>query len=233
VNESNFSAFADAITDGAVDRVLQLIRAGVNFALRADLDLTEDGPELLKLAVEAELDRATRSGEEPHVDMTVLLMIGGADPRRPVDGVSALDLASARGHWLGALVMDRWGRAPTAESGVVSPPEDDLLDDLVQAIEHDRFRTLHDLLAAGADVHAEVSGESLLVYSMDSEETVNASTREIHVDSSALLLAMGADPFRPPRGATGPTPAQRAAERFYAPDILLYERWTRLWGSRG
>ena len=232
MTEPNLSAFADAITDGAADRVLQLIRAGVNFALRADLGLTEDGPGLLKLAVEAELDCATRSGGEPHVDLTALLMIGGADPRRPVDGASALDLATARGHWLAALVMDRWGRAPSAGSGVASQSEGDLVDDLVQAIEHDRFRVLRDVLAAGADVHTEVWGQSLLVYSMDSEETVNAATREVHLDSSALLLAMGADPLRPPRGATGPTPAQRAAERFYAPDILLYASWTRSWRPR-
>jgi hypothetical protein len=46
----------------------------------------------------------------------------------------------------------------------------------------------------------------------------------MHLDGSALLLAMGADPWRPPRGRTGPTAAQIADDRYY-PVALLYRSW--------
>lgn len=221
------SAIRDAVVDRAVDRVFNVIRFGP--------DLTQDGPALLKLAVAGEMDEAGQSGEEPHVDLTTLLLIGGADPRQSVDGESAVELAGARGHWLAALVMDRWGRPPATEpSPPPAAPSTAFLVTVLRAIEFERFRELHDILAAGADVHTEASRGSLLMQALFFEADAEAQVSEIHLDCSALLLAMGADPYRPRRATTGPNAAELAADAVrYTPDLMLYKSWTRRWGALG
>jgi hypothetical protein len=74
---------------------------------------------------------------------------------------------------------------------------------------------------------------SLLMQAQAVEIDAWVQDRAVHVDRSALLLALGADPFRPPRGENGPTAAQLADQYGYAADVLLYERWTQSWDSRG
>lgn len=201
--------------------------------MRFDSDLEAEGPELLKLAVEVELQDASRPGDEAHVDLTSLLMIGGADPRRVVDGQSALDVAIARGHWLAALVMDRWGHPPSADSdSLAAPPAKETVLGLYHAIEHRRFRELHGLLDAGVSVHTEVNGSSLLVEALAFESDTEAQVGAIHLDCSVLLLAMGADPWRPPNGKAAPVAAELAGGDFcFAPDVLLYNSWTKNWGT--
>lgn len=204
-------------------RLLELVQTGTA--------LGDDGPRLLKSAIEAELADARRTGGEAHVDLTALLLIAGADPRRPVDGASAVDLADEHGHWFAALLIDRWGRPPAADPDPLPPPQPrESIWALDTAIEVERFRDAYDMLAAGADVHAEVGRNSLLVQALYLEEDGYTQSREMHLDGSALLLAMGADPWRPPRDAPAPTAAQ-LADHWYAPAALLYRSWRGSGGS--
>jgi hypothetical protein len=209
--------FQDAVNDRAVPRLLELVRA--------EIDLGGRGPELLKSAIEAEMDDSRRTGDEAHADLTTLLLMAGADPRRTGGGVSALEVAAELGHWFAALLIERWGRPPLADSYPLGAPQpEESIWELDTALHVDRFRDAYDMLAAGADVHAEVGRNTLLIQALHGEDDGYAQTGEMHLDGSALLLAMGADPWRPPRSAPGPTAAQIADSRYPAA-ALLYRNW--------
>jgi uncharacterized protein len=211
-----------AIADRDLDRLEDAIRAGA--------DLSEDGPALLRSAVAAELADAQAAGEEPHVDLTVLLLAGGADPRRPdgPDG-SAIDFATARDHWLAALVMDQWGRAPAPDPDPVPAVTEDEYTPANQAIEMGHFRKLYDVLAAGTDVHEEQTGWNLLMMAASSASDARAQTGETHLDELALLLAMGADPWRGPRGKPPLGAGHMSFVDGFTPATLLFTSWTRDW----
>jgi hypothetical protein len=213
-----------AIADHDVDRLHDAISAG------AGADLGEDGPAMLRSAVEAELTDGRAAGEEPHIDLTVLLLAGGADPRRPAgpDG-SALDFAVARGHWLAALVMDQWGRTPAPDPDPLPTVPEDEFTPANEAIEHDRFRELYEVLAGGTDVHEEQSGWSLLMNAVSDAMDAGAQNGEIHLDAVALLLAMGADPWRGPRGKPPMGAAHMSFVNGFTPGTLLFTSWTRDW----
>jgi hypothetical protein len=211
-----------AIADRDLDRLEDAISAGA--------DLGADGPALLRSAVEAEVTDGQAAGAEPHVDLTVLLLAGGADPRRPdgPDG-SALDFAVARGHWLAALIMDQWGRTPAPDPDPVPAVPEDEYTPANEAIELSQFRKLYDVLAGGTDVHQEQSGWSLLMNAVSSASDARAQAGETHLDVLALLLAMGADPWR---GARGKPPLGAAHISFvdgFTPATLLFTSWTRDW----
>ena len=74
-----------------------------------------DGWTLLRHAIDTEVD-AFDQGDSLHVDMTALLISRGADPERRYNGISALESARNRGHWLAAELMESWlGRNASRE----------------------------------------------------------------------------------------------------------------------
>ncbi|WP_406466255.1 hypothetical protein [Streptomyces sp. NBC_00111] len=63
------------------------------------------------------------------------------------------------------------------------------------AVEQDRLEELRDLLAAGADIHEESNGFTLLHRAVDGEIGGHVQTGEpLHVDATCFLLSQGADP---------------------------------------
>jgi hypothetical protein len=65
-------------------------------------------------------------------------------------------------------------------------------------------KELHELLKAGADVHEEHDGLTLLHHALDVEiQAVRQDAAEFHADVTALLLPMGADPTRPSHEGRG------------------------------
>jgi hypothetical protein len=65
------------------------------------------------------------------------------------------------------------------------------------ALEHDDLEKLRELLDAGANVHQEWNGFTLLHSAVDGEADGHVQTGEpLHVDATALLLSRGADPLR-------------------------------------
>lgn len=72
------------------------------------------------------------------------------------------------------------------------------------AVENEDLPRLRDLLDAGADVEDDSGdGWALLRHAIDIEQDGHAQTgRPLHVNTTALLLARGADPLRRHDGAT-------------------------------
>lgn len=69
------------------------------------------------------------------------------------------------------------------------------------ALEQDRLEELRDLLAAGADIHEEYNGFTLLHRAVDGEIDGHIQTGEpLHVDATCFLLSQGADPARRSHG---------------------------------
>lgn len=72
------------------------------------------------------------------------------------------------------------------------------------AVEQDRLEELRDLLAAGADIHEESNGFTLLHRAVDGEIGGHVQTGEpLHVGATCFLLSQGADPTRRSHGGTG------------------------------
>jgi uncharacterized protein len=67
-----------------------------------------DGWTLLRHAIDTEVDGHDQTGAPLHVDVTAFLLGRGADPLRRHDGVSAVEEAEARGHWLAVELMRAW-----------------------------------------------------------------------------------------------------------------------------
>lgn len=187
-------------------------------------DLADDGPALLRRAVESELSDARASGSEAHVDLTVLVMMSGADPRKAGDGASTLEVARAAGHWFAVLVMEAWGHHP-ADAGPAAPPPDGAA---VKALAREQFRHLHELLA-GRNLHAEIEGQSLLSEALENETSYWQQDGVVHLDGSAMLLALGADPQR--RLPVDPfiSAHQRAINvgGEQSPVVKFYEHWMK------
>jgi uncharacterized protein len=68
-----------------------------------------DGWTLLRHAIDIEADSRDQ-GRSLHVDVTALLISRGADPERRHNGISALEEARNRGHWLAVELMRMWIR---------------------------------------------------------------------------------------------------------------------------
>src|SRR5262245_34922389 len=89
-----------AIERTDTEQVRRLLDSG------ADVREARDGWTPLHHAVDIEVDSAAQTGGELHVDITALLVARGADPLRPdAQGVTPLEDAERRGHWLAAEVM--------------------------------------------------------------------------------------------------------------------------------
>jgi uncharacterized protein len=66
-----------------------------------------DGFTLLMHALDIEADSRDQ-GRSLHVDVTALLISRGADLERKYNGISALEEARVRGHWLAVELMESW-----------------------------------------------------------------------------------------------------------------------------
>jgi uncharacterized protein len=98
-----------------------------------------------------------------------------------------------------------------------------------EAVYHGDLETLARLLRSGeADVHEEYDGLTLLHHAIDVELTAHANTGEpLHVDTTALLLALGADPHRGSGGGVGPSAEHFAFVNGHWLASALFDAWTR------
>lgn len=81
--------------------------------LDAGHDVEDDdghGWTLLRHAIDVEHDSHVQTGEPLHADVTAYLLARGADPLRPCNGMTVIDEAGIRGHWLAAQIMQAWTR---------------------------------------------------------------------------------------------------------------------------
>jgi hypothetical protein len=69
-----------------------------------------DGWTLLRHAIDVEHDCHVQTGKPLHADVTAFLLARGADPQRKQEGVSVVEEAEVRGHWLAAEIMRAWIR---------------------------------------------------------------------------------------------------------------------------
>ena len=69
-----------------------------------------DGWTLLRHAIDVEYDGHVQTGQPLHVDVTTFLLARGADPLRRYNGMTVLEEAATRGHWLAAEIMKAWIR---------------------------------------------------------------------------------------------------------------------------
>ncbi|PLW65701.1 ankyrin repeat domain-containing protein [Streptomyces sp. SCUT-3] len=94
------------------------------------------------------------------------------------------------------------------------------------ALEQDRLEDLRDLLAAGADVHEEYNGFTLLHRAVDGEIDGHTQTGEpLHVDATALLLSQGADPVRRSHNGKGLSAHHLAFVNRHWLACALFEAW--------
>ena len=95
-----------------------------------------------------------------------------------------------------------------------------------QAVEMEDLPMLRDLLAAGADPNEEYGGLTLLHHSIDVEIDGHIQAGEpLHVDTTAFLLAKGADPRRRSGGGTGVSPEHVAFTRGHWLASALIGAW--------
>jgi hypothetical protein len=60
---------------------------------------------LLRHAIDVEHDGHVQAGGPLHADVTAFLLVRGADPLRPFNGIPAVAEGETRGHWLAAEIM--------------------------------------------------------------------------------------------------------------------------------
>jgi uncharacterized protein len=97
------------------------------------------------------------------------------------------------------------------------------------AVEHQDLEALAQLLrSGGADVHEEHDGLTLLHHAVDVElDSHNQTGEPLHVDTTALLLALGADPRRGSGGGAGPTAEHFAFVNGHWLATCLFEAWIK------
>lgn len=107
----------------------------------------------------------------------------------------------------------------------------DTLDDLPpthRAVEMEDLPALRDLLDAGADIHEERGGLTLLHRAIDMELDAHSLTGEpLHVDMTAYLLARGADPCRRAEGGHGRSARHLAVTCGHWLAACLIDEWIR------
>jgi uncharacterized protein len=97
------------------------------------------------------------------------------------------------------------------------------------AVELSDLKALREALAAGADVHQEKDGLTLLHYAIDVESDAHTQTDEpLHVDMTALLLAWGADPQRRSGGGSGVSAEHMAALSGHWLALELFKGWQKV-----
>ncbi|MEU9887487.1 ankyrin repeat domain-containing protein [Sphaerisporangium sp. NPDC051011] len=96
------------------------------------------------------------------------------------------------------------------------------------AVELSDLDALRELLDAGADIHEEQHGQTLLHHAIDVEIDGHTQTGDpLHVDTTAYLLARGADPRRRSEGGHGVTAEHMAFVRRHWLATSLIEEWLR------
>jgi len=92
-----------AVEQEDLPRLRDLLDAGADVE-----DDNGDGWTLLRHAIDVEHDGHVQTGGPLHADVTAFLLARGADPMRQTDGITAVDEAEMRGHWLAAEIMRSW-----------------------------------------------------------------------------------------------------------------------------
>ncbi|MQS09191.1 ankyrin repeat domain-containing protein [Streptomyces alkaliphilus] len=96
------------------------------------------------------------------------------------------------------------------------------------AVETQNTEKLGDLLDRGADIHEEHHGLTLLHHAIDVEVDGHTQTGEpLRVDTTALLLARGADPRRRSGGGTGVSAEHMALVGGHRLASRLIAEWLR------
>jgi ankyrin repeat protein len=96
------------------------------------------------------------------------------------------------------------------------------------AVEMEDLAALAKLLDAGADIHEEHHGMTLLHHAVDVEiDGHHQSGEPLQADTTALLLSRGADPTRGSADGTKPSAERYAADRSHRLALELFERWRR------
>lgn len=97
-----------------------------------------------------------------------------------------------------------------------------------QAVELEKLEELNRLLDQGVDINEEHCGLTLLHHAIDVEIDGHTQSGEpLHVDTTALLLARGADPNRKSGGGTGVSAHHMAFTDGHWLACLLFEAWDR------
>ncbi|GAA5035062.1 ankyrin repeat domain-containing protein [Actinopolymorpha pittospori] len=97
-----------------------------------------------------------------------------------------------------------------------------------RAVEMEDLQALRDLLDGGADIHEEYGGLSLLHHAIDVEiDGHNQTGDPLHVDTTAYLLARGADPTRRSGAGTGVSAETTASVAGHWLATCLIEDWKR------
>ena len=98
-----------------------------------------------------------------------------------------------------------------------------------QAVEAEDLVTLRRLLDEGADVHEEYDGLTLLHHAIDVEIDGHVQSGDgLHVDTTAYLLARGADPERRGGNGAGITARHQASTSGHWLAACLIEEWVRM-----
>lgn len=96
------------------------------------------------------------------------------------------------------------------------------------AVEMGDLEELNRLLDQGVDINEEEDGLTLLHNAVDAEiDSHTQSGEPLHVDTTALLLARGADPNRRSGRGTGVSAYHMAFVRRHWLACLLFEAWER------
>lgn len=97
-----------------------------------------------------------------------------------------------------------------------------------RAVEMEDLVALRLALNAGADIHEEHEGLTLLHHAVDVELDGHVQTGEpLHVDVTAYLLSQGADPARPSSQGKGPSAQHQAFVEGHWLATALFDAWTR------
>lgn len=97
-----------------------------------------------------------------------------------------------------------------------------------RAVEVEDLVALRDILDSGADVNGEYQGLTLLQHAIDVEIDSHTQTGDpLHVDTTAYLLARGADPTRRSAGGAGISAEHMALTRRHWLATCLIEEWIR------
>jgi hypothetical protein len=100
------------------------------------------------------------------------------------------------------------------------------MSDAHRAVELEDLVALHNLLDGGADIHEEYNGLTLLHHAIDVEIDGHVQSGEpLHVDTTAYLLARGADPTRKSMGGKGISATQMAENRSHWLASYLIQQW--------
>jgi len=98
-----------------------------------------------------------------------------------------------------------------------------------QAVELEDLEKLRDLLDAGADPNEEHHGLTLLHHAIDIEADSHTQTGDpLHVDTTAYLLARGADPTRRSGGGSGVSAEHYAFTRGHWLASSIIDAWIKM-----